>query len=568
MATSRKPDSDRHPEHQRRSPRTAKKRVNQHRDNGVQPTHKVSHLGQYVDKEQNVPTSRDLPSFHRWRTSVKELVGHYPWRTQRSKIGMKQWSEPLLLGSVDALLIVLGCALAYAMRYQVNWPFPFQWIIREVVTEFQVDPWRFVPYAIALLALLIGLFVVKGLYRLPRNAGALDHAGIIVSSTTIGVAILIVAVFLHQAAVFYSRLIFAFAWLWIIILLCSWRGLLVEYRRWRWTRGIGREHVLVVGGTGLGREIMESIVAQPFLGYELVGYLDDRPPPVQERRDGHFRHLGNVQELPMLTRLLSVDQVILALPFWEHRRLPDLVAACREAGVEFRVAPDLYELSFDRAEVRSLGSVPLIGLKEVSLKGWKMAVKRIVDLALIVVTAPFLLLITAAIALAIKYDSPGPIIFRQKRVGKDQQLFTAYKFRTMTVDAEERKSELREFNEADGPMFKMRNDPRTTRVGRILRRTSMDELPQLWNVLRGEMSLVGPRPPTLDEVAQYEEWHKRRLEVVPGLTGLWQVLGRSDTSFDEMVRLDIYYTENWSPAMDARILLQTIPVVLSGKGAY
>ena len=117
-------------------------------------------------------------------------------------------------------------------------------------------------------------------------------------------------------------------------------------------------------------------------------------------------------------------------------------------------------------------------------------------------------------------------------------------------------------------MFKMRNDPRTTRVGRMLRRTSMDELPQLWNVLRGEMSLVGPRPPTLDEVAQYEEWHKRRLEVVPGLTGLWQVLGRSDTSFDEMVRLDIYYTENWSPAMDVRILLQTIPVVVSGKGAY
>ncbi|MEM8531006.1 MAG: sugar transferase [Chloroflexota bacterium] len=568
MATSRKPDPDHRVENQRHSPRAAKKRVDQHRNSVAQPTHKVSHLGQYVDQDQSVASGRELPSVHRWRTGMKALVGHHSWRTQRSKMRMKRWIEPLLLGSVDALLIVLGCALAYTMRYQVNWPFPFQWIISEVVTEFQVDPWRFVPYAIALLALLIGLFVVKGLYRLPRNAGALDHAGIIVSSTTIGVAILIVAVFLHQAAVFYSRLIFAFAWLWIIILLCSWRGLLIEYRRWRWTQGIGREQVLVVGGTGLGREIMESIVAQPFLGYKLVGYLDDRPPPTQERRDGHFQHLGNVQELPILTRLLSIDQVILALPFWEHRRLPDLVAACREAGVEFRVAPDLYELSFDRADVRSLGSVPLIGLKEVSLKGWKIVVKRIVDLALIVIASPLLLLVTALIALAIKYDSKGPVIFRQKRVGKNQQLFTAYKFRTMTVDAEERKSELSELNEADGPMFKMRNDPRITRTGRFLRRTSMDELPQLWNVLRGEMSLVGPRPPTLDEVAQYEEWHKRRLEVVPGLTGLWQVLGRSDTSFDEMVRLDVYYTENWSPAMDVRILLQTIPVVLSGKGAY
>lgn len=564
MATSRKPDPDRRSGKQRRSQRTAKRRVEQHREDIVQ-TSKVSHLDRYVSKDHDF-TGRS--SVETRRNGVRGLVPHHSWYAQQSKSSLKRWSTPLLVGSVDILLIMLGCTLAYTMRYQVDWPFPFQWIISEVVTEFRVDPWRFVPYAIVLLALLIGLFVIKGLYRLPRNAGALDHASIIVSSTTIGVAVLIVAVFLHQAAVFYSRLIFAFAWLWIIILLCVWRGLLVEYRRWRWTRGIGREHVLVVGGTGLGREIMESIVAQPFLGYELVGYLDDRPPPAQERRDGHFRHLGHVQELPILTRLLSVDQVILALPFWEHRRLPDLVAACREAGVEFRVAPDLYELSFDRAEVRSLGSVPLIGLKEISLKGWKIVVKRMVDLVIIVPASPFLLLFTALIALAIKYDSRGPVIFRQKRVGKDQQLFTAYKFRTMIVDAEERKSELCELNEADGPMFKMRNDPRTTRVGRLLRRTSMDELPQLWNVLRGEMSLVGPRPPTLDEVAQYEEWHKRRLEVVPGLTGLWQVLGRSDTSFDEMVRLDIYYTENWSPAMDVRILLQTIPVVLSGKGAY
>ncbi len=160
------------------------------------------------------------------------------------------------------------------------------------------------------------------------------------------------------------------------------------------------------------------------------------------------------------------------------------------------------------------------------------------------------------------------MIFQQQRVGRGGRPFTAYKFRTMVADAEARKAELAALNEADGPLFKMRNDPRTTRVGRVLRRTSLDELPQFWNVWRGEMSLVGPRPPTPDEVADYAEWHKRRLDVTPGLTGLWQVLGRSDTSFDEMVRLDIYYAEKWSPGMDLRILLQTIPVVISGKGAY
>jgi lipopolysaccharide/colanic/teichoic acid biosynthesis glycosyltransferase len=190
------------------------------------------------------------------------------------------------------------------------------------------------------------------------------------------------------------------------------------------------------------------------------------------------------------------------------------------------------------------------------------------DLVLIVVGSPLVLIVGAIIALAIRRDSPGPILFRQERVGKGGKLFTTYKFRTMVVDAEARKAELASAEMVDGRLFKVREDPRTTRVGRFLRRTSLDELPQLWNVLRGEMSIVGPRPQIPQEVAQYEDWHRRRLEVNPGLTGLWQVLGRSDTTFDEMVRLDIYYAENWTPGMDIRILLQTIPVVISGRGAY
>ena len=194
--------------------------------------------------------------------------------------------------------------------------------------------------------------------------------------------------------------------------------------------------------------------------------------------------------------------------------------------------------------------------------------KRLFDilssgLALIVLSPLFVI-----VGLIIKLTSPGPVFYRAKRVGRYGKPFTLYKFRTMVVDAEERKAELTQYNEADGPIFKMRNDPRLTRLGGFLRRTSLDELPQLWNVLRDEMSLVGPRPQLPAEVAQYEDWHYRRLEVKPGLTGLWQVLGRSDISFDEMVRLDIYYAENWSPGMDLRILLETIPAVLSGKGAY
>lgn len=199
---------------------------------------------------------------------------------------------------------------------------------------------------------------------------------------------------------------------------------------------------------------------------------------------------------------------------------------------------------------------------------WQATAKRGLDVTAAVIGLILLAPIMVLIALAIRLDSPGPIIFRQTRCGKDGKPFTFLKFRGMVADAEARKGELEALNEVDGPIFKMRNDPRVTRVGRLLRKTSLDELPQLWNVLRGEMSLVGPRPPLPTEVAQYEAWHRSRLAAVGGITGLWQVSGRSDLSFDEMVRLDIRYIETWSLALDVRLLVQTVITVISASGAY
>lgn len=470
------------------------------------------------------------------------------------------------LAALDAVLIFLAFALAYWMRYHLRWPAPFNRIVREVLTVDFVPFVSFLPYASILIVVVLALFAMKGLYRMPRHAGTLDHLFPIVSATTTGIALVVLFTIFQRPL--YSRLVYGFAWLSIIVLVGASRMALVSVRRWRWTRNIGRERVLVVGGTGLGRQVMDGIVAQTFLGYSLVGYLEDRDQPRSERRDGHFRYLGVVQQLDSIIATHQVDLVIIALPFWEHHRLPELVRTCRIANIEFRVVPDLFELSFDRVNVMSLSGIPLIGLKELSLKGGNLLIKRALDLALIVLSAPILLPLFVLLALAIKRDSPGPAIFKQVRIGRGGKPFMVYKFRTMVVDAEQRKAELAGFNEADGPIFKIRNDPRLTRLGRLLRRSSLDELPQLWNVLRDEMSLVGPRPQLPAEVAQYEDWHHRRLEVKPGLTGLWQVLGRSDTSYDDMVRLDIYYAENWSPAMDLRILLETIPAVLSGKGAY
>ena len=472
----------------------------------------------------------------------------------------------LALAALDAALIVLAFALAYWMRYELRWPAPFNRIVQEVMTVNYVPFASFLPYASLLIVVSLALFAMKGLYRMPRQAGLLDQLGPIISAATTGIALVVLfTIFLRPL---YSRLVYGFAWISIITLVGCSRAALVSVRRWRWAHGIGREQVLVVGGTGLGRQVMDGIVAQTFLGYSLVGYLEDREPPRAERRERHFRYLGVVQQLDAILASHAVNLVVIALPFWEHHRLPELVRICRAAGVEFRVAPDLFELSFDRVNVMNLSGIPLIGLKELSLRGGNLLLKRAIDLSLIALAAPVLLPLIGLIALGIKLDSPGPAIFQQTRVGRGGKPFTVYKFRTMVIDAEERKAELASRNEADGPIFKIRDDPRQTRLGRLLRRSSLDELPQLWNVLRDEMSLVGPRPQLPAEVAQYEDWHYRRLEVKPGLTGLWQVLGRSDTSYDEMVRLDIYYAENWSPGMDVRILLETIPAVLSGKGAY
>jgi exopolysaccharide biosynthesis polyprenyl glycosylphosphotransferase len=263
-----------------------------------------------------------------------------------------------------------------------------------------------------------------------------------------------------------------------------------------------------------------------------------------------------------------VDEVIIALPSAEHERVLEIVALCQGGGVSFRLVPDTFDLTLGTLDVDNLAGIPLIGLREHALHGLNRWIKRSIDIvvsaAALLVAAPIMVLV----ALAVCLDSRGPIFFPQERVGLKGRVFRIYKVRSMHVGADRMLNTLQQNNEAGGVIFKMKNDPRRTRVGRIIRKLSLDEVPQLWNVLVGDMSIVGPRPPFPREVALYEDWHHRRLEVVPGLTGLWQVSGRSDIPFDEMVMLDLYYIENWSLGLDLKIILRTIPAVLSMRGAY
>ncbi|HYP21542.1 MAG TPA: sugar transferase, partial [Chloroflexia bacterium] len=326
-----------------------------------------------------------------------------------------------------------------------------------------------------------------------------------------------------------------------------------------------------------GQRIMKDIVERTDLGYKLTGYVSDvkESPggqnwrvPLRVRNGSMPQWLGTLKDVDRIICGRDVHEVIVALPATHHAQILNIIDSCRACGVDFKLVPDLFEMRFNEVRIDALNGVPLIGVKDVALQGFNLFVKRVMDVTLAVGSLTVAAIPMLFIALAVKLNSPGPVLFKQKRVGKGGEEFTCYKFRSMYEDAEQRLAEIAHLNEADGPIFKVKNDPRLTPVGRFLRRTSLDELPQLFNILKGEMSWVGPRPPLRREVDQYSDWHLKRLDVTPGLTGLWQVSGRSDLSFEEMVKLDIYYAENWSLAMDATIILKTIPAVVKRQGAY
>jgi exopolysaccharide biosynthesis polyprenyl glycosylphosphotransferase len=312
---------------------------------------------------------------------------------------------------------------------------------------------------------------------------------------------------------------------------------------------------------------MRNIVAQPDLAYQILGFVDDDPD--RGWTDiGRFHALGATDKLPSLLCDKSIDEVIITLPWTAREKIISIIQLCQNHRVTAKVVPDLFQLSLSRVTVDDVGGVPLIGIRETKMSLVDSVVKRSMDLAFgslfLAIASPTMV----ALAILIQFDSPGPVIFSQRRIGQGGRLFSALKFRSMRVGAEQEQAQLNELNEAKGPLFKIRNDPRLTRLGRFIRRTSLDEFPQLFNVISGEMSLVGPRPPMPSEVEMYQDWHKRRLDVPPGMTGLAQVSGRSNLTFDEMAMLDIYYIENWSPWLDLWIMLRTIPTVILARGAY
>ena len=458
----------------------------------------------------------------------------------------------------DLILINVAFYLAYVARYR------WQWLLEVSFDEPYIN---YLPQQTILLVLLVLTFAQSGVWQRRRGEFWIDEMSRLIYATAAAIALMMAVTFFFQPSPF-SRLML----LWALVFIVFGVGLARLVRRWvlalLYQRNKRVDRVLVIGSGEAGRGVIRTLLARPDLGYRAIGYLDDGTGE-NNIGLGRIPHLGSCDDLERILRAnQDLHAVFIVLPGEMNQEILSLLRVCQAHNVQAHVVPDLLQLSLNRVEFNNMAGIPMLSVREVGISRFQYFLKRLLDLVIVLIGGVPALLATGLIALAIKLDSPGPIIYSGERVGRNGRRFKMYKFRSMVVGAEQQKESLAHLNEADGPLFKMKDDPRLTRVGRLIRRMSLDELPQIYNVFVGNMSLVGPRPPLPEEVAQYKPWHQQRLSVIGGITGLWQVSGRSDLTFDELCLLDIYYIENWSLALDIRILLQTIPHSLFGKGAY
>ncbi len=464
------------------------------------------------------------------------------------------WLMPL----VDVVLVFAAFLLAYYVRYDLQ-------ILRPILEINSSSFQPYVPYVFIYTVWLLVNYRGSGLYRAARGRPWVEEFMMILNGATNATMLIMAISFVLQPLVF-SRLMLIYAAAFTVVLLAVSR--IVQRIIWAYLRGkgIGVQRVLIVGAGDVGQAVLRALLARKELGYHAVGYVDDDLGKVDL---GRVRGLGNLDKMKSVVKSQDVDLVVITLGWEQHDRIVKLVRAARSAGADVRVVPDVFQLNMRQVQVENLDGIPLLGVNsDVSFKVTNRVIKRALDLAIITATAPVWVPAFALVAMAIRLEGPGAVLYRQRRVGLKGRPFDMVKFRSMVPNAEKMQQKLVETLELDPRHPKIPDDPRITGIGRIIRRTSLDELPNLLNVIRGHMSLVGPRPPTPDEVELYEPWHRQRLQITPGITGLWQVSGRSDVPFDEMCLLDIYYIENWSIAMDARILLMTVPRVLLRRGAY
>lgn len=484
-----------------------------------------------------------------------------------------RWIVPAVkvgLVIVDALAAALSFMLAFYVRERVSVFAP-----------------AFAPYgALLLFVVIIRLLSFRycDLYRVRGEFSFVDDAIRIFKATAIGSLLIVAAAFLYRGgfqfrAFSYARGVFVTDFVFVLIIVSLARFVMRSVQTFVRSRQINLIPTLVVGRGPEASLFIREMRERPALGYRVIGVVETVPStPAASLSYEDVPIIGTLESLPEVIRDSGANEVIIADPQVNGDALFEVMMRCgRRRGVEFRIAPSLFNCLPRKTEIDQIGVLPMIRLFREPLSSGARVLKRTFDLIVAALAITLLFPVWLIIALLIKLDSKGPVFYTQERVGMDGRLFLLYKFRTMKADAD---SELhREYQRAfiagraeanlgneTKPTYKLLADPRITRIGKALRRISLDEVPQLLNVLSGDMSLVGPRPPIPYEVEAYELWHRKRLDMKPGLTGLWQVSGRNRLPFEEMVRLDLFYIENWSLLLDLKIILRTGFVMLGGEG--
>ncbi len=380
------------------------------------------------------------------------------------------------------------------------------------------------------------------------------------------------AAFVFAGALYLSyrntpRLMFIYFILTDFVFLVGYRWTMRLGLRWAGARQLMPKRILVIGAGSSGQRVAQKIQSQVWTGLHLEGFVDDDDDKQGKTIEG-APVLGKLTEIIPLVHKHSIDHVVFALPLSAHQALKEAVRMLYESPVRVFVVPDVLDLAFFRVTMEDWDGIPVMGLKEPVISGFNRVVKRLFDLTLATITLLALWPVMLIIAIAIKLDTPGPAILKQERVGENGKIFKVYKFRSMVQDADKMLPEVLKETEDGKIIHKQKDDPRITRVGKFIRRTSLDELPQLVNVLKGDMSMVGPRPELPFIVQTYESWQHKRFAVPPGITGWWQIHGRSDKPMHLHTEDDLYYISHYSPLLDIEILIKTVGVVLRGKGAY
>ena len=458
---------------------------------------------------------------------------------------------------IDVFCVTVNCTLAFLLRFSPT-------DVRRYLTSghWTVTTQQPVSRYCAFLLLYVVLILLfchwQDLYSTPRTRSARDETLAVFKSIFFATLLLTAFVFLSGVKIV-SRLVVLSGFLLNAFALASWRYAKRRLVIRRAKRGIGTRNTVIIGAGRVGQALARQLESNELLGYQFKGFLDGN-------HVNDPRLLGRIEDLPRVARSEFVDEVFVTIPS-ERELVKRIALEAHQNRLAVKVVPDLYDGLAWNTSIRQIGDFPVMDLCWKPIPTFGLFLKRLLDIGLSAMGLTACIPIFLGLAVWVRLDSSGPIFYGSRRTGKKGRVFTCYKLRTMVANADALKDSLRHRNERQGPFFKIAHDPRVTRAGKFLRKYSLDELPQLWNVLKGEMSLVGPRPHPIDDCEKYTLDDLRRLEVRPGVTGLWQVTARQDPSFHASMELDIRYIETWRLLLDIQILLKTIPAVLRAEGS-